>query len=263
VQAVCGLVTLANCLLAVVIGVRLVRLGVRSRGPEIWLGAYFLGSAFLGTILSSTVYMSWADPMLALPDGLRSTLHAADLVATSAGLLGVQVFTWRVFRPRSERARLVVLASAAIAVLALIGVGATERFHVRVVNGPCYWLGYAVREAAIVWMAAESFLYFGRLRRRLRLGLVDPLLANRFLLWGIWAATVSVMNLSDPVARVGYWWVTGTTTEWLPDVGRPMIAVTLIVTSALGAVTAATLFLTFFPTAGFRRWVTRSPSAAA
>jgi hypothetical protein len=257
VQAIGGIVTALNCVLCAVIGVRLLRLGARTRGPEAWLGVYFLGATVLGSLLSSTVYMSWADPALALPAGLRRSLHALHLVASAIGLLGVCIFTQRVFRPGSRGARRAVIAAGVLSALSLVGVGLAEGFEVRVVNAPPYWVGFAVREAALVWMAVESFLYFGQLRRRQRLGLVDPLLANRFLLFGLWAGAMSVLMLSDPLARVWYWWLTGTTTDWVPEVGRPIIVALIAVASALGAVTAATLFLAFFPTAGYRRWVAR------
>ena len=104
-------------------------------------------------------------------------------------------------------------------------------------------------------MTFESFRYWALLQRRLRIGLADPLVANRFLLWGVWAATVTLLNLSDPLARAWYCAVAGTTTELIPEVARHMIVVVVALTSALGLVAAACLFLTFFPTAGYRRWV--------
>lgn len=254
-QVVGGIVTALNCVLSAVIGVRLLRLGARTRGPEAWLGLYFLFAAFLGTILSSTVYMSWADAKLALPSDLRSLLHGVTLICTSIGFLGILVFTQRVFRPRETWARRCVHGGAVVLVASLIGVGIAEGYEVRIVNAWPYWIGFAVRGAAMVWMAVESLRYGSQLRKRMRVGLADPLLVNRFLLWGLWAGTMSVLQLCDPLARVWYWAITGTTTEWVMEVGKPIIVAMIVSASLLGGITAATLFLTFFPTAAYRRWV--------
>ena len=41
----------------------------------------------------------------------------------------------------------------------------------------------------------------------------------------------------------------------------PIIFSTILVTMVLGAISASTLFLTFFPTEGYRRWVMRRAEA--
>jgi hypothetical protein len=255
VQAVGGVVTGLICALSAIIGVRLLRLGSRSRGPERWLGVYFLAASLIGTVVSGALYMGWADPSLELPAAWRAPLQALHIAAHSIGLFGIWVFTWRTFRPESRWVRGVVggVAVALFACFAAIGIG--DRFAVHIVPGPVYWASLAVRIAGVAWMTFESFRYWALLQRRLRIGLADPLVANRFLLWGVWAATVTLLNLSDPLARAWYCAVAGTTTELIPEVARHMIVVVVALTSALGLVAAACLFLTFFPTAGYRRWV--------
>jgi hypothetical protein len=49
--------------------------------------------------------------------------------------------------------------------------------------------------------------------------------------------------------------VAGTTTEIIVEVVEPVVIGTMAVTMVLGVISAATLFLTFFPTAGYRRWL--------
>jgi hypothetical protein len=261
-QAIGGVVTALNCALCALIGVRLLRLGAKTRGPEAWLGVYFLCAPFVASILSSAVYMSWADPDLAMAGDLRAALHGVSLASMSIGYYAVFVFTQRVFRPADAWAQRVVRIASLVLVASIAGVGWMERFQVQVVNAWPYWINVAVREAAIVWMAVESFLYWSQLRRRAAVGLADPLLVNRFLLWGVWAATMSVLQASDPASRVWYWWVTGTTTTWSPEAGRPIIVSMILVASLLGAVTASTLFLTFFPTRGYRRWIAKVETVA-
>ena len=260
-QTVGGLVTALILVLSLVIGIRLLRVGARSKGPERWLGVYFLAASLLGTIFSSVLYMGWADPTLEVPATWRPPLQALHITAHSAGLFGIWVFTWRTFRPNSTWVRGVVIGVAATLVLSFVLIGIDDGFAVHIVPGPVYWFSLAVRVAGVAWMSAESFRYGALLRRRLRLGLADPLVTNRFLLWGIWAATVTLLNLSDPLARVWYCAVAGTTTELVPEVARHMIVIVVAVTSALGIVAAGCLFLTFFPTAAYRRWVlSRQPA---
>jgi hypothetical protein len=263
-EAVGGLVTALNLVLSVVIGVRLLRLGARSRGPERWLGGYFFAAAVLGTVVSGVLYMGWADPSLALPEAWRAPLQALHVASNSAGLFCIWLFTWRTFRPDAGWARVLVAGAGATLVLSFAAIGLVDRFAVHILPGPTYWISFGVRVAGVVWMSVESFRYASMLRRRLRLGLADPLVANRFVLWGAWAAAVTLLNLSDPLARVWYCATAGTTTQWIPALAREIIVAVLALTSALGLVAAACLFLTFFPTASYRRWiVSRDPAAGA
>ncbi len=250
-----GLVTGLNALLCVVLGVRLLRLGARTGGPERLLGVFFLVGHFGATVFGSIVYMGWADPRLALPDPWLRPLHAAQLATGSLGLGCVYAFTWHTFRPGARWARALVRGAVSALVASFAGFGLTEGFAVRVLNGWIYWLGWLARSGALLWMGFESLRYHALQRRRMRLGLADPLVVNRFLLLGLWAAALFLLGASDPLARVWYWSVTGTATHWLPEAGRPIIVATLALTSALGVVTATTLVLAFFPTRGFRRWV--------
>jgi hypothetical protein len=64
-----------------------------------------------------------------------------------------------------------------------------------------------------------------------------------------------LMGLSDPMARFWYVMRTGSTTEWVPELGLSIVNTTVAYSSAMGLVAATMLFLTFFPTAGYRRWV--------
>ena len=50
-------------------------------------------------------------------------------------------------------------------------------------------LYFACRAFAFLWTTIEAFLYHAQLRRRLSLGLADPLVAGQILLWGISGAS--------------------------------------------------------------------------
>ncbi len=255
-QLVGGLVTVTNLLLAAVVGVRLLRLAASpSRGAERGLAAYFLLTATVSHGLSCALYMGWADPGLALPVPWQAPIQAAFLASGSLGMLGVYHFTWCTFRPRSDTAKGAFAAAATLLVASFLAVGVSERFAVSVLPGPAYWLNWTLRVLAFPWMAIESFRYWRMLRRREALGLAEPLVTNRFLLWGSWATAVLLLGCFDPIARLWYIQLAGTTTAWVPEVAIQVVRTMVYASSALGLLVLATLFLTFFPTPAYRRWV--------
>lgn len=261
-QAIGGLVTLGLLGTSLVIGVRLVRLGrAHGSGPELWLGLYFLLYGCLASVASIATYVGWSSADAALPDAVARALNGAFFALSTVGMTCLALFTQRTFRPASPAARLAVFSIGAALLVAGLAVGVTEGFEVRVLNGPAYWVHYLARLSPLAWVSVESLSYGSKLRRRGALGLADPLVTNRFLLWGVWGGVTLVLALADPLARLWYWWLTGTTTSWIADVGRPIIEVVVPITSALGLGALATLVLTFFPTAAYRRWIERRQPA--
>jgi hypothetical protein len=261
VQAIGGLVTAINLALALFVGVRLLRLGARTRGPESWLGVYFVSAAFFGAICSIATFTSWADPRLALPDAAHRAGLALYLLFASLGMTGIALFTQRVFRPRSRAARGCVAALAGVMALGFAGVAAIGRFEVQVVPSWPYWISVVARWTPMAWMAAESIAYWKTLDKRRRVGLADPLLVNRFLLWGAWAGTICLLQLSDPAARLWYVAATGSADAWNAERGLPIIQTIVALTSVLGAIAAAVLVLAFFPTPRYRRWIAARAAA--
>ncbi|MGH0038353.1 MAG: hypothetical protein ACQGVK_25245 [Myxococcota bacterium] len=259
-----GLVTLTNLLLAAVIGVRLFRLARRRGGSvERGLAVYFLFHAFLSGALSCGLYVGWADPEMALPTSVEIPLHATFQVCASIGVAGAYLFTWQTFRPGSEVAKGLVTIALAVMAASLVAVGLTDGFAVRVLNGPAYWVHLATKLAFLPWIAVESFRYSSLQSKRLALGLADPLVANRFWLWGWWSTAMLLLGLSDPIARLWYVQRTGSTTQWVPELGLPIVNTTIFFTSVLGLVAATALFLTFFPTARYRAWIEGRAARAA
>jgi len=255
-----GLVTLCNLVLSLAVGLRLLRAG---RGlPERALAAYFLGSAFLSTACQGVVYGGLIDPSMAVPEAASRLLLGLAILGMAVGAVGVLVFTAVTFRPRERWARNAAALGSALAVGGFAAEAGLEGFAVVLVPGLGHWLAWAGRTLPMVWVAAESFNYWALQRRRLRLGLADPLVADRFLLWGVWSAAGVAMLFADVVARVLYALLAGTTTEMVMEVLRPVVIGTMAVTMVLGVVSATTLFLTFFPTARYRRWVERRISAS-
>jgi hypothetical protein len=251
-----ALVTALNLLLSLVVGWRL--LGLARRGgwpaPELSLAIYFLVSAFLGTPPQIVVYGGMADPRLAVPDPVAQALLAFAVLAMAVGACAAYVFVWKTFHPDRAAAKAFAAAGCACLVLGYVVEAWREGFAPVVFAGPGHWLGWAGRTAAMLAITVESLRYWKMMRRRLRVGLADPVLTNRFLLWAVWSACSTLNYVSDLASRALYWLAFDTiqpVREHLATLVAPTIAVTMV----LGAASAVTLFLTFFPTRAYRRLV--------
>jgi len=256
VEIIGGLIGVGNLVLSCVLGVRLAKLARRaSGGPEIWLSAYFLLGAFLGMGLSNFVYMSWADAAMVLPDRVATLLNASYLFGVTTGMGCLYVFTRITFRPDAAWARMLVVGVCVAMALGILATGWSGDFALVLVPGPAYWCTWALRTSVFVWLAIESLRYWGRMRLRMRLGLAEPLVVNRFALWGIWSCVMLAMGLIDPLARAWYVTQIGAGDVWVPELGRPIVVWLVSVSAALGSFAMVTLYLTFFPTRAYRRWV--------
>jgi hypothetical protein len=250
-------VTLANLLLSIVIGTRLFRRAQRGSrfGPEFWLACFFVFAAFLGAGLNISVYAGLADPKLALSPQHGALVLAASGLTYCVGTIGLHVFVWLTFRRDSARARAAVAVGSLLVVSAFVLQGLSEGFVVKVFPGVAYWAFYLARVAPYYWLAVESLHFYGLARRRMRVGLVEPLVVNRFLLLGLWAVAWAAMGFSDIIARAVYWHVAGPSAELRLDTAGPIILTTIAITSALNGVAAVTLGLGFFPTRAYRRFI--------
>ena len=59
--------------------------------------------------------------------------------------------------------------------------------------------------SVLVWAHLECLLYYRTMRRRQRLGLADPVLANRFLLWSLWTGAIALQGLAMLLLRIAIW----------------------------------------------------------
>ena len=255
-EAASGLVELVLLGISVVIGVRLVRLApAGERGPELWLGLYFIIYSALATGLSVGTYVGWSSARITLPDAAVRWMNGGFFAASTFGLSCLLLFTQRTFRPESRAAATGIGVTVGIMVSMTIWTGFSEGFAIRLLPGPAYWIHWIARLSAWIWVGAESLGYWSKQRRRLALGLADPVVTNRFLLWAVWAALTTALAFADPLARLWYFRLSGSTTQWVVEVGRPIIQVVVPLTCGLNAGAVALLFLTFFPTRSYKRWL--------
>lgn len=72
-------------------------------------------------------------------------------------------------------------------------------------EGPAGWptrMSDFMRAGALLWSGAKSLQHQGLLRRRLALGLGDPVASDRLLLWGIGIGSAGLVCLIDAVAKL-------------------------------------------------------------
>ncbi|MDX1649572.1 MAG: hypothetical protein R3263_06935 [Myxococcota bacterium] len=244
--------TLLFIAVAFVIGLRLLLLAARTRGlPELTLGM----ALFLIVGLGYPVTLAGRALLLGETPGLAGrVLLSLGSVLMNTGWAAVWFFTWRVFRPDAAWAR--ALASGAIAALLLFAGVVLSR--ALIVEEPAALVRPNLAStgtlllalASYVWTAVESLRYWALLRRRQTLGLADPVVTNRFLLWGLVAA-FSFASLVGPTVAA----VAGVdTTE------NPLVRLT---TAVAGLVCSTALALAFTPPRAYLHWLRARASRAA
>ncbi len=231
------LLQIAACAL---VGARLLALAHRTRRlPELAFGAGFL---LLG-VLGQPVAVLARSPLAGSPE-LAGVLLAAGLAAQSLGCLCLDAGTWQVFRPASRCAAAAVAGVAVLFVASLIGHGVTVGFAGGADRGGFSWAGLLGRGGSFAWCAVEALLYHRQMRRRLRLGLGDPVVANRFLLWGVASLGLVAAFLTFVTAKLAG--VNAATS-------RPFLATSF----AVAVVCGVAMWLAFFAPEAYTRRIAR------
>lgn len=222
------------------VGLRLLGLA-RRRGemPELAVGLALLLGGGLGYLLMFASARLGEDP------GVRGALTSLGALCLNLGAICLWYFTWRVFRPDRAWAGILVAVAAAAAMSSYLHEALTTGFAFRQFRGFWYWSGFGARSLCYGWAAFESLNYYVLMRRRMRHGLADPLLANRFLLWALAAAGAFLIFLVIFVNLLG------------ASGGNPTAGVfdndAALLISALGLVASLALWLAFFPPPAWRR----------
>ncbi len=221
---------------ALIVGFRLLALALRTRAlPELLLGAAFVITVVGNALHTGGAYTEYATRP-AFSDGTEFGVFVLNL-----GFAFWAMFNYRVYHPTSRA----VAGVAWVLGVALVG---SEFFHWGVLDETTrtsdawYWLRYSLRAAVLLWSAFEAFRYRRLLSRRARYGLADPVVTNRFLLWGVASAVALFMLTCFELAEfVGFMSPAGETFT--------------ILGSLPGPVAAALFWFAFFPPARYRRWL--------
>jgi hypothetical protein len=168
------------------------------------------------------------------------------LAGKSCGLVALAcqgVFIWKVFRPDATWAPALIGVCLCASAAALVGFGLSGTFTTGQVPMHWFWLELAGRTAGSLWLVCEAIRYYELMRKRMRLGLADPVICNRFLLWAI-GGVCGISMMLTAVPPVLY----PTTTHWL-------MAWDVALFSAFGIGFCIAYSLVFFPPAIYRRWL--------
>jgi hypothetical protein len=192
------------------VGVRLLWLAKAGGGrPALLCGNGFCLIAMLGFPLGALSGMG------AVPVGeVLLPVAAVGLLANMLGIACFFVFTVSVFRPNALWAH--TLAGAGIACMAMSCVANVANLAIAQSTASSYevtwgWAGVfnAMCMLCFGWMGLEGLVEWWKSRRRLALGLSDPVVSNRLLMWGLFGMSTTslcvvllvLLLMREPTAR--------------------------------------------------------------
>ena len=238
-------------LASLVLGGRLMLLARKTRGmPEFVLGFGLFIMGGLGYPL-----MGVAQQATGLDLGVRIAMIVTQMLFAGVGMTGITLFTRRVFRPQERWAAWTtpLCAGAYLVLLLLQGLGAG---FAATLGGSGIWFHSTYIGIAVMgWTGWESLRYHGLMRRRLAIGIADPVVVDRFRLWAIsMFAAAAISTIGVLLQRIFGISINGTTAGHL-------------LVGPLGLVISISLWLAFLPPAGYlervRRRASLTPASAA
>jgi hypothetical protein len=225
------------------VGVRLLLLARRTHGlPETCLGWTMV--CLMGIGYPVAVAAQAESVLGVVPAKLAQNLSNAFI---NIAFALTYVFTWRVFRPKSTAALTFTLLAFATLVthwLVIVRIVYGLESMADSIDATRHWALLSLVPGGIgyAWTAIESFRYRGLLKRRMALGLADPVIANRFLLWGF----MGLATAASALVNVGF---------LLTHVDVVSSPIAQSMTSMTGVVQSALLYLTFLPPERYTRWL--------
>lgn len=172
----------AYCAVSLVLGFRLLALARRTRQlPEIFFGFGFLAGGMIGypfNVASGFLLRAGS------PESAHLCYSIAQVAMTAAAILALlacrQIFA-PTFRGGGSlvAAWSLLLVAGVVAVIRTTGAETADRLTV-----PVYWAHLLLQGGCYGISAVASLRYASMLKRRLALGLADPIVTNRMQLWG-------------------------------------------------------------------------------
>jgi hypothetical protein len=230
---------LAFVLVSLVVGLRMVLLSRRTGGlPELTIGLALFLMGGCGYPLTAAARLA------PLSDPARSALFLVSMLLALIGIISTCTFNWRVFRPDARWAALLVGAVATSQAACIVaqcvspGLLAGARYN----QGMGLKLFTAQHAIPLAWAAFESLRYATMLSRRVKLGLGDPIVADRMRLW----ATAMLAALAINVAS---------TTAAFQGIDFAASASGALIIAPLGLLAASCVCLAFWPPKAYLRRV--------
>lgn len=208
------------------------------RAPELLLGlSFLLQLGGYAAMIAAAALHRGAPPREAVEGGA---------LLVDLGFVAEVAFVWLVFR-RDDRWARVLAGALALACLAMPVVNHVVPWASGVPSAA--WPRAVVRSACYGWAAIEALRYARLMRRRVRFGLAEPLVADRFFLWGLGSASAALGH--DALTAGGAVYVRAA------EGGHPF----LWGGAVFGLVAAVAFGLSFFPPAAYARYVERRMGA--
>ena len=229
--------SIAAGIIYAIASLRMIRLNRRTgERPELLLGLYFACSA--------QWYLVYYAPQLLGFEALPPLLESGIEWIYAVGFAPYLLFIRGVFRPGATWAAGVMIGSSLLLLVGCIASSLRGGFT-NSIDDPAYlieWVGYTV---PCIWMACEGTLAHASAKRRVRIGLCDPIVANRYLLFAIFG----FVQLSSCAADL----------LWTYEVSNGVVASSLsdVVLAGTEIASAAVLTLVFFPPQLYSDWINR------
>jgi putative Ca2+/H+ antiporter (TMEM165/GDT1 family) len=224
-------------------GIRLMRLSLRTgETPEQLLGVTML--------VWSLSYLTWQLPIALGDDWMSLQLFFAGHISEDIGTITFALFLRLVFRSQERWANWLVATVAGCAVFGVIGsawVGDWEALLP--LSNPWWWLESLAFPITVVWMGFEGLHHYRMARQRVRLGLCEPLVCNRYLLWGLTGVAWTIYQVVMIVQQIEY----ERTQVWSASIDAAVGVIELVA--------VALISLIFFPPGFYQRWIDRIASA--
>ncbi len=215
----------------------LFRLSTRSgETPERVLGLAFL--------LMGISYLFYELPFALESEALFVPFSIAGRALWDASVVAVAVFTKQVFHgDRNWAPWLLGCSIALLLVGCAVSAACGDWEGMAPLSNPGFWAEWLGQSIPFTWVGLAGLSEYAKARRRLRVGLADALVCNRFLLFGV----LGVFQLGSLIVLIpmyiGYE-ITGVFSAWSDRV-----------LGSLELLTIATIWIAFFPPSLYRSWV--------
>jgi hypothetical protein len=232
---------------ALVVGVRLLLLWWHTRElPELLIGIGVLGIGPVGFGLAVAARL-----VAESRPGFGALLAGVGALAVAIGAGAKFGFNWRVYHPDSRAVRAIPILAGPLLLATWITDWTAGGFVDTDPTRPATLIRSCLQIGCLLWGSAEAVRYWAMMRRRVRLGLGDPVVANRFLLWGIGAGAAGLGSFIGVAAQIATG-TPGAQASW-----------SMMSSSLHGLIAAIALWLAFVPPSFYRRFIEeRSPGSA-
>ena len=228
------------CLASVIVGVRLARLARRTGELlETMIGTALLSGGMIGYPASvASQLLAFGAPDVAFP------IAVVGSVGLTVAAVCVLVAWWKIYHPASQWAPWVVSVWTMLLVAVFVVRLRLPVAEMAPGSNPWEPLRSVAQGGAYAAMVWSGVRYYALLRRRMRLGIADPVVANRIWLWNVAASCVTL--------QYGYFLA-------MPYIDRFYDAVSMApaFVGTLGVIIALTLTLAFCPPQAYLRRIER------